>query len=96
MYLSYHTGFGLIGVSDCVVTVLAIAVAIFVCLSPIYQKSAKALCCVLAVACFYMCLFFRAAGSPIEWHAITIIATSITFAVQFGIYYLTYQVLVPR
>ena len=86
----------MVSVADCIVTVLAIAVAIFVCLNPIYQKPAKAICCVLAMLCFYMCLFFRVSGAPIEWHAITIIATGLTFALQFGICYLTYQVLVPQ
>jgi len=96
MLLYYDSGLGLVSIADCIVTVLAIAVAIFVYLMPIYQKPAKALCCILAVACFYMCLFFRAAGAPIEWHALTTIATGLTFALQFGICYLTYQVLVPQ
>jgi len=92
----YSANFGFVAIADCVVTFLAIAVAIFVCLLPIYKKPAKTFCCILAVLCFYMCLFFRAMGSPIEWHATTILATGIVFGLQFGICYLTYETVVPR
>jgi len=92
----HHTDLGRLAYTDCFVTCLAIGVAIFVCLLPIYKKPAKTFCCILAVLCFYMCLFFRAAGAPIEWHATTILATAVVFGLQFGICYLTYETLVPR
>jgi len=92
----YYPNLGRLAYPDCYVTCLAIAVAIFVCVMPLYKKPAKTLCCILAVLCFYMCLFFRAIGAPIEWHATTILATGVVFGAQFGICYLTYETLVPQ
>ena len=96
MYQNYQAAFNLIGVTDIVVAVLALSIAIFVCLMPIYKKPAKTLCCVLAMVCFYICAIFRVTGSPIEWGAITFISTGLVFGIQFGICYLTYETLVPQ